>query len=67
MHVIFAFEFDGNFEIVILWNAGRDRLFTTATVSSTDQLEPGSDLTRPLHFKECMTCQLCSIKLCATQ
>ena len=67
MHVILAFEFDGNFEIFILWNAGRDCRITTAVVSSSNWLEPGSDQTRALYFKTCMTCQLCSIKLCATQ
>ena len=67
MHVIMAFEFDGNFEIFILWNAGRDCRVATAIVSKFYQPEPGSDLIRALYFKECMTCQLCSVKLCATQ
>jgi hypothetical protein len=67
MRVILSFEFDGNFEIFILWNAGRDCRVPTATVSKFYQLEPGSDLTRALYFKECLTYQLCSIKLCATQ
>ena len=67
MHVILAFGFDGNFEIFILWNAGKDCRVATATVSSSTQLEPGSDLTRALYFKQCTTCQLCSIKLCVTQ
>jgi hypothetical protein len=34
MHGIFAFVFDRNLEILILWNSGRDRLVTTANVSS---------------------------------
>jgi len=67
MHVIFVFEFDRNFEILILWNSGRDCRVTTATVSSSNQLEPGSDLIRALYFEECMTCQLYSIKLSATR
>ena len=67
MHVMFSLEFDGNFEIFILWNAGRDCMVATTVVSSSTQLEPCSDMTRTLYFKECMTCQLCSIKLCATQ
>jgi len=36
MHVIFAFEFDGNFENFILRNAGRDCKVATATVSSSN-------------------------------
>ena len=36
MHVIFAFEFDRNFEILILWNSGRDCRVTTAIVSSSN-------------------------------
>ena len=40
MHVIFAFEFDGNFEIFILWNAGRDCRAATAIVSSSTSLNP---------------------------
>jgi hypothetical protein len=67
MHVIFVFEFDRNFEILILWNSGRDCRVTTAIVSSSNQLEPGSDLIRALYFEECMTCQLYSIKLSATR
>jgi hypothetical protein len=68
MHVTFSFvfAFDRNFKILILWNSRRDRLVITANVSSTNQLEPGSDLNRSLYFEECMTCQLCSIKLSAT-
>ena len=69
MHVTFTFvfAFDRNFEILIIWNPGRDRLVTTATVSSTNRLELGSDLSRSLYFEGCMTCQLCSIKLIATR
>ena len=68
MHVTFTFifAFDRNVEIQYL-NLGRDRLVTTANVSSTNQLEPGSDLNRSLYFEECMTCQLFSIKLSATR
>ena len=68
MHVrfTFVFAFDRNFEILILRNPGTDRLVTTARVSWTNQLEPGSDLIRSLYFEECMTCQLYSIKLSAT-
>ena len=36
MHVIFAFEFDRNFEILILWNSGRDCRVTTTIVSSSN-------------------------------
>jgi len=36
MYVIFAFECDRNFEILILWNSGRDCRVTTATVSSSN-------------------------------
>ena len=66
MHVTFTFvfAFGRNFEILYL-NLGRGRLVTTANVSSTNQLEPGSDLNRLLYFEECMTCQLYSIKLIA--
>jgi len=35
MHVIFVFVFDRNFEILILWNSGRDCRVTTAIVSSS--------------------------------
>ena len=63
----FVFLFNRNFEILILRNPGRDRLVIAATVSSSNQLEPGSDLIRALYFEECVTCQLCSIKLCATR
>ena len=62
-----CFCIDRNFEILILWNTGRDCRVTTATVSSSNWLEPGSDLTRALYFEECMTCRLYSIKLSATQ
>jgi len=36
MHVIFAFVFDRNFEILILWISGRDCRVTTAIVSSSN-------------------------------
>ena len=36
MHVIFAFVFDRNFEILILWNLGRDCRVTTAIVNSSN-------------------------------
>jgi hypothetical protein len=36
MHVVFAFEFDRNFEILILWNSGRGCRVTTAIVSSSN-------------------------------
>jgi len=55
---IFAYEFDRNFEIFILWNS-------TARVNKFYQLEAGSDLNRAFYFKECIS-QLCSIKLCAS-
>jgi len=42
-------------------------LVTTAKVTNTIQLKPGSDLIRSLYFEECMTCQLYSIKLSATR
>ena len=69
MHVTFTFVFvfDRNYKILMLWNSGRDCLVTTANVSSINSLEPGSDLIRSLYFEECMTCQLYSIKLSATQ
>jgi hypothetical protein len=66
MHVISSFVFDRNLEIQRLWNSGRDLLVTTATVSSTNQLESGSDLNISLYLEERMTCQLHSIKLSAT-
>ena len=39
-HVTFAFEFDGNFEIFILWNSGINCRVTTAIVSSSTSLNP---------------------------
>ena len=36
MHVIFAFAFDRNFEILLLWNSGRDCRVTTAIISSSN-------------------------------
>ena len=41
---------DRKFEILILVKPERDRPVTTAKVSSTNQLEPGSDLIRSLDF-----------------
>ena len=46
----YAFVLDKNLEILILVKPGRDRSVTTAKVSSTNQLEPGSDLIRSLYF-----------------
>jgi hypothetical protein len=36
MHVLFAFVFDRNFEILILWNSGRGCRVTTAIVSNSN-------------------------------
>jgi len=38
MHVTFTFvfAFDSNFEILILWNSGRDHLVTPTKVSITN-------------------------------
>jgi len=46
----YVFVLDRNFEILILVKPGRDRSVTTAKVSSTNQLEPGSNLIRSLYF-----------------
>ena len=35
-----GFEFDGNFEIFILWNSGREFMVATAIVSSSTSLNP---------------------------
>jgi len=40
MHVIFAFEFEGNFEIFITLNSERDYRIATAIVSSSASLNP---------------------------
>ena len=48
MHVIFAFEFDGNFEIFILWNSGRECRVATAIVSSYTSFNPV--VTWPEHY-----------------
>jgi len=52
MHIKFTYVFvlDRNFEILILLKPGRDRSVTTAKLSSTNQLERGSDLIRSLYF-----------------
>ena len=52
MHIKFTYVtvLDKNFEILILVKSGRDRSVTTAKVSSTNQLEPGSDLIRSFYF-----------------
>jgi len=52
MHVKFTYVFllDRNFEILIFVKPGRDRSVTTATVSSTNQVEPGSHLIRSLYL-----------------
>ena len=52
LHIKYAYAFvlDRNFEILILVKPGRDRSVTTATVSSTNQLQPGSDFIRSLYF-----------------
>ena len=52
MHVKFTYVFvlGRNYEILILVKPGRDRSVTTATVSSTNQLEPGSHLIGSLYF-----------------
>jgi len=52
MHIKFTYVFvlDRNFEILILVKAGRDPSVTTAKVSSTNQLEPSSDLIRSLYI-----------------
>jgi hypothetical protein len=36
MHILCAYVFDRNFEVLILWNSGRDCSVTTAIVSSSN-------------------------------
>ena len=52
MYIKFTYVFllHRNFEILILVKPGRDRSVTTAKVSSTNQLQPGSDFIRSLYF-----------------